>query len=140
MTSESGEFDIISNRAAGHGAAAQDVQPPDLQPFFPPRGATHPVGAPSSESSRRSNARAVYCTRSVLGSVRRSTSALLLGLLLLGFAAGAQAQTLSISAPADADEADSGTRDLTFRLTASAQIPDHVPVDVCFSGTRRRST
>ncbi len=53
--------------------------------------------------------------------MRRSTSALLLGLpLLLGFAAGAQAQTLSISAPADADEGDSGTRDLTFRLTASA--------------------
>ncbi len=57
--------------------------------------------------------------------------------LLLGLAAGeAQAQTtLSISAPADANEGDSGTRNLEFTVSQSAGVSLTVNYRVCFTGT-----
>ena len=55
--------------------------------------------------------------------------------LLVGLAAGAQAQTLSISAPADANEGNSGTRNLRFTVTLSSSISSPVSFQVCFSGT-----
>ncbi len=55
--------------------------------------------------------------------------------LLFAFASlGAQAQTLSISAPADANEGDSGTRDLSFPVTMSSSVSAPVSIRVCFSG------
>ena len=53
----------------------------------------------------------------------------------MGFAAGAQAQTLSISAPADANEGDSSTRDLRFTVTLSSATTGSVIYKVCLSGT-----
>ena len=62
-----------------------------------------------------------------------------LALLLLAYPAEeAQAQTpatLSISAPADANERDSGTRDLTFTVTQSAAVSNATNLRVCFTGT-----
>ena len=58
--------------------------------------------------------------------------------LLLGFAAvEAQAQTgtLSISAPADANEGDSSTRDLVFTVSLSAAVGNLTNYTVCFTGT-----
>ena len=57
--------------------------------------------------------------------------------LFLGFAAvEAQAQTLSISAPADASEGDSSTRDLAFTVTLSAaRSTNPTNYRVCFDGT-----
>ena len=55
--------------------------------------------------------------------------------LLFAFASlGVQAQTLSISAPADANEGDSGTRDLFFPVTMSSSVSAPVSIRVCFSG------
>ncbi len=55
--------------------------------------------------------------------------------LLFAFAIpGIQAQTLSISAPADANEGDSGTRDLFFPVTMSSSVSAPVSIQVCFSG------
>ena len=49
--------------------------------------------------------------------------------------AGAQT-TLSISAPADANEGDSGTRDLTYTVSLSQRISNgNVHWEICFSGT-----
>ena len=59
-------------------------------------------------------------------------------LLLLGFAAGAQAQTLSISGPAaSANEGDSSTRDLTYTVSLSQAVSgsDFVICKICFTGT-----
>ena len=69
---------------------------------------------------------------------RRGLSALLLVLpLLAGLTTGAHAQSnlLSISGPADADEGDSGTRDLTFTVTLGTAETDNTDFRVCFSGT-----
>ena len=58
--------------------------------------------------------------------------------LFLGFAAvEAQAQTgtLSISAPADANEGDSSTRDLVFTVSLSAAVGNLTNYTVCFTGT-----
>ena len=57
--------------------------------------------------------------------------------LFLGFAAvEAQAQTLSISAPADANEGHSSTRDLAFTVTLSAaRSTNPTNYRVCFTGT-----
>ena len=70
--------------------------------------------------------------------MRRGLSALLLALpLLLGLAAGAHAQSnlLSISGPADANEGNAGTRDLTFTVTLGTSISNSVNFRVCFTGT-----
>ena len=53
--------------------------------------------------------------------------------------AAAQA-TLSISGPADANEGDSGTRNLSYTVTLSQQISSNVFWMVCFSGTATIST
>ncbi len=42
---------------------------------------------------------------------------------------------LSISGPADADEGDSGTRDLTFTVTLDTAVTTVVVYEVCFTGT-----
>ncbi len=57
--------------------------------------------------------------------------------LLLGLAAGAQAQTLSISGPASANEGNSGTRDLTYTVNLSQAVSgsDVVTWKICFTGT-----
>ena len=49
--------------------------------------------------------------------------------------AAAQAATLSLSGPADANEGDSGTRDLSYTVTLSKQISGNVVFETCFSGT-----
>ena len=49
--------------------------------------------------------------------------------------AAAQAATLSLSGPADANEGDSGTRDLSYTVTLSKQISGVVLWQLCFSGT-----
>ena len=49
--------------------------------------------------------------------------------------AAAQAATLSLSGPADANEGDSGTRSLSYTVTLSKQVPGTVPFEICFSGT-----
>ena len=49
--------------------------------------------------------------------------------------AAAQAATLSISGPADANEGDSGTRNLSYTVTLSKQVPGDVAIEICFSGT-----
>ncbi len=64
-----------------------------------------------------------------------SLAALLCLPLLAGLAAGAHAQTLSISAPTNADEGDSGTRVLEFPVTLSSAASSVVLYRVCFSGT-----
>ena len=51
-----------------------------------------------------------------------------------------QANRLSISAPADANEGNSGTRDLTFTVTLGTAISQDVAFDVCFTGTATIST
>ncbi len=62
--------------------------------------------------------------------------------LLLGLAGGAQAQaTLSISSgPADANEGNSGTRDLTYTVSLSQPRSANVHWRVCFTGTATRET
>ena len=45
------------------------------------------------------------------------------------------APTLSITAPADAAEGNSGTRNLTFTVSLSEPVLSAVPYQVCFSGT-----
>ncbi len=54
-----------------------------------------------------------------------------------GDADAAQAQTnqLSISAPADANEGNAGSRDLSFTVTLDTSISANVVFDVCFTGT-----
>ena len=71
---------------------------------------------------------------SVLGSL---CCASLFGLLLaFGPAPEAQAQTLSISAPAErANEGNSGTRDLTFTVSLSSAVSYDVLYRLCVSGT-----
>ncbi len=61
--------------------------------------------------------------------------------LLLGLAAGAQAQTLSISAPTDANEGNSGTTDKFFTVSLSSAASGDVDFGFCFtnSGTATRS-
>ena len=109
----------------------------------------HRRGRPSSPPESSRTARAGGWSRrpasfpdslasSTARGLRRGLSTLLLALpLLLGLAAGAQAQTnqLSISGPADANEGDSGTRDLTFTVTLGTAITQDVAFDVCFTGT-----
>ena len=55
--------------------------------------------------------------------------------LLAGFAAGAHAQTLSVSAPANANEGDSSTRVLEFPVTLSSAASSITLYKVCFTGT-----
>ena len=58
--------------------------------------------------------------------------------LFLGFAteeAQAQTATLSISAPTDANEGNSGTRDLVFPVSLTAGVTDTTTFTVCFTGT-----
>ncbi|MYF36765.1 MAG: hypothetical protein F4226_08310, partial [Synechococcus sp. SB0678_bin_12] len=55
--------------------------------------------------------------------------------LVAGLAAAAQAQTLSVGAPADVEEGDSGTHDLIFPVTLSQSVAAPVDFKVCFSGT-----
>ena len=50
-------------------------------------------------------------------------------------ASPAQTATLSITAPADANEGDSGTRDLEFTVTKSAGTADATGYQICFTGT-----
>ena len=50
-------------------------------------------------------------------------------------AAAQNAATLSISGPADANEGDSGTRNLAYTVSLSRQVPGDVPFEICFSGT-----
>ena len=54
--------------------------------------------------------------------------------------AAAQAATLSISGPADANEGDSGIRSLTYTVSLSKQVPGTVPFEICFSGTATINT
>ena len=49
--------------------------------------------------------------------------------------AAAQAATLSLSGPADANEGDSGTRNLSYTVTLSKQVPGNLVFEICFSGT-----
>ena len=49
--------------------------------------------------------------------------------------AAAQAATLSLSGPADANEGDSGTRNLSYTVTLSKQVPGNLVFKICFSGT-----
>ena len=55
--------------------------------------------------------------------------------------AAAQAATLSISGPADANEGDSGIRSLTYTVTLSQRISTgNVIFDICFTGTATINT
>ncbi len=56
------------------------------------------------------------------------------------YEAAAQAATLSISGPADANEGDSGIRSLAYTVTLSKQVPGTVPFEICFSGTATINT
>ena len=49
--------------------------------------------------------------------------------------AAAQAATLSLSGPADANEGDSGIRNLSYTVTLSKQVPGNLVFEICFSGT-----
>ena len=49
--------------------------------------------------------------------------------------AAAQAATLSLSGPADANEGDSGIRNLSYTVTLSKQVPGNLVFKICFSGT-----
>ena len=61
--------------------------------------------------------------------------------LLLGFAAGAQAQTVSISAPADANEGNSGTTNKKFTVSLSSNVSTEFLLDICITGgTATKST
>ena len=79
--------------------------------------------------------------RGLRPSLQRGLLLALFGLtVFLGVAVEeAQAQTppitLSISAPADANEGDSGTRNLEFTVTQSAGVTQTVNYQVCFTGT-----
>ncbi len=73
--------------------------------------------------------------------LRSGLSRFLLALpLLLGLAAGAQAQTLSISGPASANEGSSGTRDLTYTVSLSQAVSATTGFKVCFTGTATLET
>ena len=101
------------------------------------RSAT-PRPASSSDSFAPTPARAAAGSRAAARNPRRGLLPALLCLpLFLGFAAvEAQAQTLSISAPADANEGDSSTRDLAFTVTLSAaRSTNPTNYRVCFTGT-----
>ena len=54
--------------------------------------------------------------------------------LLLGFAAGAQAQTVSVSAPANANEGNSGTTNRHFTVSLSSNVSTEFLLDVCITG------
>ena len=66
----------------------------------------------------------------------------LFGLLLaFGSAPEAQAQSLlSVSAPAPANEENSGTRDITFTVSLSSASGAYTGYNICFSGTATRAT
>ena len=54
--------------------------------------------------------------------------------------AAAQAATLSISGPADANEGDSGTRRLTYTVTLSQAVSSTVNWQICLTGTATANT
>ncbi len=60
--------------------------------------------------------------------------------LLLGLAAGAQAQALSLSGPASANEGNSSTRDLTYTVSLSQAVSADTSFKVCFTGTATLET
>jgi len=60
--------------------------------------------------------------------------------LLAALPTGAEAQTVSISAPADANEGDSGHRDLVFTVSSTATTSSTIAYQVCFSGTATKNT
>ena len=102
--------------------------------------------ASSSDSLDLSTARAGAGVRQAalrLGrGLRPVLAAALLSLpLLAGLTAGAEAQTVSISAPADANEGSAGGRDIQFSLSHSGTTPTNdAIVRTCFTGTATRST
>ncbi len=100
--------------------------------------------ATSSDSSASSRARAAAGVRHGarrLGRGLRPVLAAALALLLLAaLPTGAEAQTVSISAPADADEGDSGHRDLVFTVSSTATASRAIVYQVCFSGTATKNT
>ena len=81
-------------------------------------------------------------TRGINDTVAPSTDSNSLYGLSPVFQVGGQQQSnrLSISAPADANEGNSGTRDLTFTVTLGTAISQTFSFDVCFSGTATIST
>ncbi len=92
----------------------------------------------SSDSFDSSPARAAAGARATARNLWRGLlSALLCLPLFFGLAAGVQAQTaiLSISAPADANEGDSGTRNLAFTVSLSRAVTNATNFRVCFTGT-----
>lgn len=112
----------------------------------PGRSASRPESSPAgrrgpSDSFSPAPARTVAGFGGAAPRLRRAATALLLGLpLLFGFAAGAAAQTISLNAPADANEGDSGTADKNFAVTASSTLPQNVQVRLCLSGTATRNS
>ena len=101
--------------------------------------------ASSSDSLASSRARAAAGVRHgalrLQRGLRPVLAAALLALpLLAGLTAGAEAQTVSISAPADADEGDSGHRDLVFTVSSTATTSSTIAYQVCFSGTATKNT
>ena len=61
--------------------------------------------------------------------------------LLAALPTGAEAQTVSVSAPADANEGDTGTRDIQFSISRSGTTPtNNVAVRMCFTGSATLST
>ena len=92
----------------------------------------------SSDSFDSSPARAAAGARATARNLWRGLlSALLCLPLFFGLAAGVQAQTaiLSIGAPADANEGDSGTRNLAFTVSLSRAVTNATNFRVCFTGT-----
>ena len=102
--------------------------------------------ASSSDSLASSRARAGagvrHGARRLGRGLRPVLAAALLSLpLLAALTAGAEAQTVSISAPADANEGSAGGRDIQFSLSHSGTTPTNdAIVRTCFTGTATRST
>ena len=89
----------------------------------------------SSDRFEPSAARAGAGVRPAARRLRGGLAALLLGLpLLAGLATEAAAQTLSIEAPANANEGDSGTTGHIFTVRLSQAVSGTVAYRVCFGG------
>ncbi len=107
---------------------------------------TQPAPAPAPSNPDRLTSPSVFPAQAGIHFTRRLRSGLsrfLLCLpLLLGFAAGAQAQTtVSISAPANANEGNSGTANKYFTVSLSQTFGTEFLLDLCITGgTATKST
>ena len=130
------------SRIADRGSRIADALPASVARGLssPPDSSSSPPGSSGSPSRSSSSLRSSG-SRPRRG-LRSSLSAFLLLLpLLAGLTAGAEAQTVSISAPADANEGSAGGRDIQFSLSHSGTTPTNdAIVRTCFTGTATRST